>query len=146
MGGGGYKTLLVATLLLFITLISFTPLSANSMHDGEYIQRTDDKPLFMRDDFYTNSNANSVDSTGQPNGSNDKFDYRKPILNTSFDTEKGKILATQIGHENNFDGLNTESRFNYEKQVIAVMRQIIRQEQVFNESKFIKIKNKMIKE
>ena len=143
---GGYKTLLVATLLFFITLISFTPLNANSMHDGEYIQRTDDKPLFMRDDFYTNSNADIVDSTGKPNGGNDKFDYRKPILNISYTAEQGKILATQIGHENNFDGLNTEVRFNYEKEVIHNMKQVIQQEQIFNQSKFIRNKNKMIKE
>lgn len=87
----------------------------------------------MRDDgFHTNSNVTTVDSEGTPDGGYNEFGYRTDILNASYNLEKGKILDTQIGHDNNFNGLNAQMRYDSARRSVFYMQQIIQKERFFN--------------
>ncbi|MDA3053203.1 hypothetical protein [Campylobacter sp. JMF_03 NE3] len=100
----------------------------------------------MNDEFYTNSNSGSVDSLGSAGGSNTQFEYRTNILNASYNIEKGKILSTQLGYDNNLVGVTTEVNYNVIKKLIHTIKQIINKEKIFSNYKTIGIKATLFQE
>lgn len=89
----------------------------------------------MKDDFYTNTNSLALE---------DYFSYRKPIVNASYNLEKGKILSSLLGTQNDINGGNIQMFQIKAKNSIFLLRKLVKQQEIYNENNSLHIKDNTI--
>lgn len=114
--------------LFLLLLLPFKAFSYNWEFPYNNTQSQIQKPNFMKDDFYTNTNEVFL---------SDYFSYRTPMLNSSYNIEKGKILSTLIGKQNSLNLANKGFFYTKAKQSIFLLEKISKQTENYNRLNFL---------
>lgn len=128
--------LILPSFFIFLCLF-FTPIHIKAEGANYYnnIETNNERSLFMKDDFYTNTNSLALE---------DYFSYRKPIVNASYNLEKGKILSSLLGTQNDINGGNIQMFQIKAKNSIFLLRKLVKQQEIYNENNSLHIKDNTI--
>lgn len=127
-----FKGIIVKS-ILFMMCLSFVPnhLEAQGANYYNNTEKIENQPIFMKDDFYTNTNSLTIDQY---------FSYRVPINNAGYNLEKGKILSSLLGTQNSLNGANIQLYQQKTKETIFLLSKLLKQQEIFNRYNILQTK------
>lgn len=127
-----FKGIIVKS-ILFMMCLSFVPnhLEAQGVNYYNNTEKIESQPIFMKDDFYTNTNNLTLDQY---------FSYRMPINNAGYNLEKGKILSSLLGTQNSLNGANIQLYQQKTKETIFLLSKLLKQQEIFNRYNILQTK------